>query len=50
VAKWNSFLRRFRKASDYDKIFEEYIVSSEATLKAALALTTGETQKIKFPA
>jgi predicted dehydrogenase/malonyl CoA-acyl carrier protein transacylase/acyl carrier protein len=44
------FSQNVQKGSDYDKIFEQYIASSEATLTAALALTTGETQRIKFPA
>ena len=44
------FSQNVQKGLDYGKLFEEYIASSQATLKAALALTTGETQKIKFPA
>jgi len=44
------FSQNVQKGSDYDKVCKQYIASSEATLKAALSLTTGETQKIKFPA
>jgi len=41
------FSQNVQKGSDYDIVFEQYIASSEATLKAAMALTTGETQKIQ---
>jgi hypothetical protein len=44
------FFQKVQENSGYGKITKYYIASALVTLKAAQALTTGETQTIKFSA